>query len=97
MSAIAGRPEGYCGLTQPPVVVPAVVGTVELTGKGLCILPDLCKTPRTRFAQVLGKHSAFSTGCTGRRREDSEEDKPENSSQPEKDDETTAMIVAPLR
>jgi hypothetical protein len=48
MSAIAGRPEGYCGLTQPPIVVPAVVGTVELTGKACAS----CRTYAKRQERV---------------------------------------------
>src|SRR5437773_12426325 len=40
---------------HPPIVVPEASYAVAFTEHGLWILPDLCKTPRTRFAQVLGR------------------------------------------
>ena len=47
--------EGYPDVGLPPIVVPEASYAVVFTEHGLWILPDLCKTPRTRFAQVLGR------------------------------------------
>ena len=47
--------EGYPDMGHPPIVVPEASYAVAFTEHGLWILPDLCKTPRTRFAQVLGR------------------------------------------
>jgi hypothetical protein len=53
---ISGADRGMRLVDSLPIVVPAPAGTVEVTRAGLCILPDLCKTPKARFAQVFGRH-----------------------------------------
>ncbi len=68
MNVLGGAEWGCSRLATASIVVPAAPGTVELEAPGLWILPDLCKTPRTRFAQALctALKSAPRTGSTGR-------------------------------
>src|SRR5713226_4142199 len=82
MNVLGGAEWGCSRLATASIVVPAAPGTVELEAPGLWILPDLCKTPRTRFAQALctALKSAPRTGSTGRIDVLIQKERPENRS-----------------
>jgi len=54
-TASVGDRGGICGMGDLAFVGPGASYAVDSQSAGLWILPDLCKTHRTRFAQVLGR------------------------------------------